>query len=89
VNVQGAGGASASNDSHAYGFGAPGYANGPFTCQAGIPIIGGTYTITWCQILVEAAAVKDDAVQKEVLCNLERIRAAYAVTGRPCKSAPQ
>lgn len=87
-----------SYSSRAWAVGAPSFANGALTCEAGIPLIGGTYEREGCAILRDAAAVhgtlpagaERDAAIKEVLCNAPRIRAAYDVTGRPCKStAPE
>lgn len=90
----GAGGpVSAGGDSYSsrsYAFGAPGFANGALTCEAQIPVLGGTYERESCAILRDAAAAHamnaGADVVKEVLCNAPRIRAAFKVTGKACKA---
>lgn len=81
-----------SYSSRAWAIGAPGFANGALTCEAGIPLIGGTYEREGCAILRDAAALHGtlpagadrDAAVKEVLCNQPRIRAAFKTAGKPC-----
>lgn len=79
-----------SYSSRSYAFGAPGFANGALTCEAQIPVLGGTYERESCAILRDAAAAHamnaGGDVVKEVLCNAPRIRAAFKTANKPCKS---
>jgi hypothetical protein len=82
-------GGAVANEFSSIAFGAPAFSNGALTCEAQLPLIGGTYERESCATLRNAAYVGqltgDAEAVKAVLCNLPQVRAAFATVGRPCQ----
>jgi hypothetical protein len=84
-----------SYSSRALAFGAPGFANGALTCEAQIPLVGGTYERANCGALTAARTAhflvperdgRDDVV-KASLCQNSYLREAFTISGKACKEA--